>query len=420
MNRWSVCTALLPVMMYGTLVAQEPRKTPMISTDVRSAEISPKAARELLSRPVTLTLSAVAMKPAIDSLAARAGVSISYYSDLVEGTRKPAPVRFVRVPLGEALEQLLSGTHLAPVVIGANRISIVDVRSSVVSADGTITGTVTDASTRRPLRDVAVLLDGTTRGVRTDGSGQFRVTGVSAGQHRLRFRLIGYSSQQRSVTVSDGASATVDVALSSSTSVLEQVVVTGTVIPTELKAVPNAITVITAKQLEERGITQIQQLFRGDVPGLFALNSGSSSIGSSGASLDDVGMYSRGATRLAFSAFDASGTTNVIKTYVDGVEMADPKYMSQIDPKSIDRIGEPHPVRSTLCRWSRDFFRTISVAHCRRPIKWMRPCRPSKDALRTTLAPGGTIWVRGRLESRLHGRTAMAELATKQGSWPSI
>src|SRR5687767_4501158 len=122
-----------------------------------------------------------------------------------------------------------------------------------------------------------------------------------------------------------------DITLDVSANALEQVVVTGTVVATELKAVPSAITVVTAKQIEERGITRIDQLFRGDIPGLFAMNLGS------GALLDEVTMFSRGATAGGRSVGTERGT-NPIKTYIDGVEMSDYKYMSQIDPASIERI----------------------------------------------------------------------------------
>src|SRR5687767_4657849 len=127
-----------------------------------------------------------------------------------------------------------------------------------------------------------------------------------------------------------------DITLDVSANALEQVVVTGTVVAAELKAVPSAITVVTAKQIEERGITRIDQLFRGDIPGLFAQNQGSNLK----ASIDEVTMFSRGATALSRSStgVDAMFLTSPIKTYVDGVELANSKYLSQIDPKSIVRI----------------------------------------------------------------------------------
>src|SRR5687767_161087 len=126
-----------------------------------------------------------------------------------------------------------------------------------------------------------------------------------------------------------------DITLDVSANALEQVVVTGTVVATELKAVPSAITVVTAKQIEERGITKIDQLFRGDIPGLFAQNRGTS------VPLEEVTMFSRGAISLDPSDPVTTAInlyTNPIKTYIDGVELADPKYLSQIDPKSIERI----------------------------------------------------------------------------------
>src|SRR5687767_9998868 len=125
-----------------------------------------------------------------------------------------------------------------------------------------------------------------------------------------------------------------DITLDVSANALEQVVVTGTVVATELKAVPSAITVVTAKQIEERGITRIDQLFRGDVPGLFAQNLGGAAL------LDEVSMYSRGASALSTSSAGVSGYTgnsNTIKTYIDGVELANSNYLSQIDPRSIER-----------------------------------------------------------------------------------
>jgi outer membrane receptor protein involved in Fe transport len=115
---------------------------------------------------------------------------------------------------------------------------------------------------------------------------------------------------------------------------LNQIVVTGTIAKMELKAVPNAITVVTAKQIEERGITRIDQLFRGDIPGLFAINAGTRS------NYGEVSMFSRGATYLTSTdqAGQFNGGSNPIKTYIDGIEMADSRFLSQIDPRSIERI----------------------------------------------------------------------------------
>jgi outer membrane receptor protein involved in Fe transport len=129
--------------------------------------------------------------------------------------------------------------------------------------------------------------------------------------------------------LAEGQAGSLAFSLMPSTSTLEQVVVTGTVIPTALRAVPNAMSVITAKDIERRGITHIDQLFRGDIPGLFAQNQGDV-----GTRPGQVKMASRGSTKLGFE----DALSQPIKTYVDGVELADPSYLGLIDPKSIERI----------------------------------------------------------------------------------
>jgi len=103
------------------------------------------------------------------------------------------------------------------------------------------------------------------------------------------------------------------------------------VIPTELKGVSNAITVITAKELERRGITHIDQLFHGDVPGVFAQDGGQVE-----SSPGQVALASRGSTYLNVNGVTALSQS--IKTYVDGVELADASYLGLIDPRNIERI----------------------------------------------------------------------------------
>jgi len=284
--------------------------------------------------PVTIDVVDAPLMRVLEAIARQSGLRESW-NDRVFGSTVLVSLHVREVPADVAFAKALSGTGMQAVIV-AKRVNIV--KDAQEAPSGIISGTVRDEQTRQPVRGAAVLVDESTRGVMTGSDGVFKITSVSPGDHRITIRLIGYLRQVRTVHVNDGETVPVDVVLALTGSVLDQVVVTGTVIPTELKAVPNAITIITAKQIEERGITKIDQLFRGDVPGIFAQNLGA------GAALDEVTMFSRGATAL--SSFSAGTTapgggttfTNPIKTYVDGVELADPRYLSQIDPKSIERI----------------------------------------------------------------------------------
>jgi outer membrane receptor protein involved in Fe transport len=283
---------------------------------------------------VTVDVVGAPLESVLRTIASKAGLRIAVDKGMIDPTRG-ITLRIRNVSVSDAFAQALAGTGLRAMLVGDIAVLVSE---NGVNANGGITGRVIDAAARQPLRGVMVTLDGATKGIMTGETGTFLFREVSNGSHTIVVKRIGYHKITRPVSVTDGAAASVEIVLEQSVSTLDQVVVTGTVIPTERKALPNAITVITAKQLEERGIHRIDQLFRGDVPGLFTVNQGSAAL------LDEVRMFSRGATALSRTSAGTTNSdgdafyTNPIKTYVDGVELADSKYLSQIDPKSIERI----------------------------------------------------------------------------------
>src|SRR5260370_7300856 len=121
--------------------------------------------------------------------------------------------------------------------------------------------------------------------------------------------------------VGAGQEVTLDLSLNAAASELEQVIVTGTVVPTERKAIPTPISVITADQIEQRGYERVDQIFRGEIPGAIAWDLGPRNYASQ--------VYIRGASSLTFSS---------VKTYIVGFEVADPVYISPIDPASNSRM----------------------------------------------------------------------------------
>jgi len=283
---------------------------------------------------IAVSVDNAPLSAVLQIIAREAGLIPAYDAATIPAQRR-VTLHLRDVLVSDAFREALRGTGLVAQIPVEGQVIIVEGTDTVV-ATGSVTGRVEDANTGRPIRGAAVSVDDATRSVQTGEDGVFRISGLTAGSHHVDVRILGYTRQRQPVTVTDNEVATVNFRIEPSASVLNQVVVTGTVVPTELKAVPNAITVITAKQIEERGITRIDQLFRGDVPGLFAANVGSHAL------VDEVTMFSRGATALSEQSVGGLGAdaplTNPIKTYVDGIELADPKYLSQIDPRSIERI----------------------------------------------------------------------------------
>ncbi|MEW5927480.1 MAG: TonB-dependent receptor [Gemmatimonadota bacterium] len=206
-------------------------------------------------------------------------------------------------------------------------------------AAGSVEGRVVDQATGRPVTGARVeLSDGSARAL-TGADGAYSLSSVAAGRRSLVVSAQGYGRALADVDVVSGAApARRDVALAPSALVLDEVVVTGTAAPTRVRAVPNAVSVITARQIEERGITRVEELFRGDVPGLFSALHPSG--GQSGAIL--VRLYSRGSTNLETNASPP-------KIYVDNVLVTDAAQLVTLDPESIERIEfVPGPQASTI------------------------------------------------------------------------
>jgi outer membrane receptor protein involved in Fe transport len=292
--------------------------------DARDRRAADQQADQLLVTPVTIDLQRVTVLQAVQSIAKRSGVRIQYRNEVLEAVTAPVTLHTVEMPLGTVLDRVLAETGLH-VVPSSPRLLTIKGKLAPPKLARALSGRVVDAASKRPLRGVKISVDNVTRGVTTGEDGTYRVSNLAIGTHLVTARLIGYTKETKHVEVADSDLVNVNFELRPPVNALDQVVVTGTVVATERRAIPNAITVVTAKQLEERGITRIDQLFRGDVPGLFSVNQGTFGM------LDEVFMYSRGATTLNY-------VTVPIKTYVDGIEMADAKYLSQIDPKSIERI----------------------------------------------------------------------------------
>jgi len=212
------------------------------------------------------------------------------------------------------------------------------VSSAQAQQVGRIDGIVFNEDTTHPLPGAIATLDDASKGPMTAVDGTFHLPNVSAGVHTVRIRSLGFVQVTKTVTVVEGRATTLAVVLKPRVNTLDQVVVTGTIIPTERKAVPMAMTVITGEQLQQRGITHIDQLFHGDVPGVFAQTYDIGS-GSGPTVYGGVQMFSRGVSSLPPTAgYSPIAIPGSIKTYVDGIELTDPSYLNTIDPRSIERI----------------------------------------------------------------------------------
>jgi len=289
---------------------------------------------------VRLTLQNATVGEAVLQIVRQANVSI-WYSNSEFANRGKITLNTKEISVDSALHKILIFAGLKARNFGNNFWVIVPVSAKKRNRIdwGTITGRIVDAKTGKPLTGVSVSIMGSNIGASTNSTGQYRLERVGLGEQQLLVRRLGYVRKFVSISVPD-SEVTLNIKIEPTTLTLDQVVVTGTVIPTERRSIPNAMTVITGKELTDRGINTLDQLFRGDVPGVFAVTTANSSNN------DVAQIFSRGGTSIYVNG--ASQKTS-LKIYVDGVELTDPGYINRIDPATIDRIELlPGPQASTI------------------------------------------------------------------------
>jgi TonB-linked SusC/RagA family outer membrane protein len=171
---------------------------------------------------------------------------------------------------------------------------------------GTIVGTVTDSRQGMPLANVQIGVIGTTLGSVTDNDGKFRIPGVPVGAVQLRIRLIGYSPIDRTVTVAEGGTATLIVAMDVKPLALDALVVTGTAVGTKAREVGNAIGHLDVGNQAESPAVNVQQLLGQKVSGVVVQPA--------------AGMVGAGSSITIRGAASLSLQTQPI-IYVDGVRV---------------------------------------------------------------------------------------------------
>ncbi len=207
--------------------------------------------------------------------------------------------------------------------------------SDARSQAGTITGTVVEALSRRPLQGVTVsLLGRDTARATTNPKGEFSFPRVATGSYRLRSLAMGYVAGEQAVTVSDGATATVALVLQRAAVTLEAVVAIGygTV---QRKEVTGAVASMSSEELTKVPSANVIESMQGMLPGVdITRSSGSPNSGNT--------LLVRGVRSLT-----ASNSPLVI---IDGVQFGS---LADLNPSNIESIEVLKDAASTAIYGSR-------------------------------------------------------------------
>lgn len=115
-----------------------------------------------------------------------------------------------------------------------------------VKDGNTISGHVVEKSTEASLPHATILIVETGQGAVTDASGDFVFRGVPAGRYTLRCRLLGYTMQEKTVTVSPDYTAKLHFVMEEEGFVTNEVVVSANRNEVSRKEAPVIVNVMGA------------------------------------------------------------------------------------------------------------------------------------------------------------------------------
>ena len=367
-KRWSyrvrraVCCSIMLAMCGWSLLAQQP--TTLASSNGTTTQND----KELLGRSVTIVLTNVSLKHAIDSVARISQVVIQYQASMVRMYTTPVSIRVTNVPLGIVLEQLLNGTTLRVAPDGWGHLVMTAVPGTTtdsVPGIGAISGRVLDSAGGAGLRGVTIKVVGTKVTTLSSDSGRFILRNVPAGHQLLQAKMFGYRPLERNVDVDPAQTATFVLRLTSAPNVLSGVVTTATGQQRRVE-VGNDITVLNADSiLRVAPVLNVTDMLATRVPGLTVLHSSgvpgapsrlrfrgqSSLLGSDDpiVIVDGIRIYADQSGSTAGPGLPGStGSVNQISagggssitTSASGTlhTYAGPSALDQIDPNSIETI----------------------------------------------------------------------------------
>ena len=230
-----------------------------------------------------------------------------------------------------------------------------------LTAQGTITGRVTDAATKQALAQAQVTVVGQVQRVLTNNDGQYRLANVPAGTAQVRVVFIGYKAMTQSVDVMSGGTATLDFALTSAPVGIDAVQVTAT--GEESKRESGSQTPkIDMSQIATAPITDLSNALNSRVPGVVVQESG----GTTGSG-----------TRIRIRGSNSISLSNDPVLVVDGVRVE--------GGSASNSIGVGGQVPSRLNDYNPDDLEAVQVAE-----------GPSSGVLYGTDAANGVIVMQTR------------------------
>jgi len=164
-------------------------------------------------------------------------------------------------------KRMAVGTHAVLAVVASLAVSV-----PAQSQGATITGRVTAAGTNEPLAEARVMVVNTSVVVPTNSEGRYVLRGVPTGSVEVRVLRVGYQEQKKAVSVSPGASVTLDFLMTQAIVRLQEIVTTATGEQRRVE-IGNAVSTLgdVNQRVENTATTNLSDLMVAKSPGVVLL-----------------------------------------------------------------------------------------------------------------------------------------------------
>ena len=254
-------------------------------------------------------------------------------------------------------------------------------------ASGSVSGTIIDGGSREPLIAVNIRA-GRQTGTATDLNGVFSLT-LDVGQHLIEFSYVGYSDQQKEIIIREGETLRLEIEMTTSSKMLEEVVVSAGKYEQKLSEVTVSMEVIKPYQLSNQNIVSLDMILE-KTPGISILDGQPSIRGGSGFSygagsrvlmlVNDLPMLSADAGDVKWNYLPVEnlnqvevikGASSVLygSSALNGVINLRTRFPGNAPSTEVTLFGgvTMNPARKELIWWdSQPLFAGVSFSHLRK------------------------------------------------------
>lgn len=140
------------------------------------------------------------------------------------------------------------------------------VLSLAVHADGVLKGWITDRQSRA-VEGASVYIKALEKGTASDANGFFEIRQIPDGTYKISISHLGFVTQEKSITISNQETVSLDIVLETAVITTEEVVVTATRVERNITQVPGRIEVISNRTLDALPLLSADDMLQA-VPGV--------------------------------------------------------------------------------------------------------------------------------------------------------